>query len=654
MTRLSHRRASITPWVQRFRGAQGDYDRVVQLVREAELGGFSDLHFLAEVYRIAVDGMANGGLANATKDQRFNMLCLKLLRTLCLTDAFRAREFHAKLQTWNVGQLDARTYEVRAAMEARMGDETKAKKLVQEGLRAGAKPQELLQVTLGELIADRPGDETHQDLLVSCEQFCRAQEGMVGLFIAARHRSLVAGSLAAWTSFLEEVRRTRREAWFDAMANQVQFAQKNAVAAENRCDRLVNYTAKGRRGRFLASVFNAWHFRSRSTALRRAGAEVVGNSAERRHRAVIFEIVSQVFSMWKRSWILSQSSLIAEAITADPSPTNAWQVLLSDTVIKDPDPEPEPQQFRTPQITFRQVAPTHSSETLVAATVPRSRSQTGVEVVSPQRARRHPDILLGTHLSRSTPSRHIIRHSSTVSSVGSADDLQSPKAVCAQQFEQTSRTFLSRPLSVLPLPTPSAAVNQNYLVSPRTVGSRASMLDVSKSALLLPTSSVATDQSPIVSPRARVSRSTVVEVVRTGSVPSPRVKAERRSMVEQCRFSPVSPSSNPRFEGACSPGAPGASNNGGKIRGPERFYFDKSTYTGVARFGGPSVDDKENLAANLRPNLNSRNGAKSPTAGSATAAPPQPASAQGFLLSPVLGSGASVGRRRSTPTPARN
>jgi len=31
----------------------------------------------------------------------------------------------------------------------------------------------------------------------------------------------------------------------------------------------------------------------------------------------------------------------------------------------------------------------------------------------------------------------------------------------------------------------------------------------------------------------------------------------------------------------------------GKLRGPERFFYDTSCYTGVARFGGPSVVDKE-------------------------------------------------------------
>lgn len=33
-------------------------------------------------------------------------------------------------------------------------------------------------------------------------------------------------------------------------------------------------------------------------------------------------------------------------------------------------------------------------------------------------------------------------------------------------------------------------------------------------------------------------------------------------------------------------------------RGPERFFYDSTTYTGCARFGGPSVVDKENVVAN--------------------------------------------------------
>jgi len=39
-----------------------------------------------------------------------------------------------------------------------------------------------------------------------------------------------------------------------------------------------------------------------------------------------------------------------------------------------------------------------------------------------------------------------------------------------------------------------------------------------------------------------------------------------------------------------------------RAKGPERFFYDISGYTGCARFGGPSVVDKENRSGNLRAN----------------------------------------------------
>mmetsp|Transcript_22977 Transcript_22977/g.42271 ORF Transcript_22977/g.42271 Transcript_22977/m.42271 type:complete len:287 (-) Transcript_22977:43-903(-) len=36
------------------------------------------------------------------------------------------------------------------------------------------------------------------------------------------------------------------------------------------------------------------------------------------------------------------------------------------------------------------------------------------------------------------------------------------------------------------------------------------------------------------------------------------------------------------------------------LRGPEKFFYDRSGYTGCARFGGPCIVDKENWPPNLR------------------------------------------------------
>lgn len=57
-----------------------------------------------------------------------------------------------------------------------------------------------------------------------------------------------------------------------------------------------------------------------------------------------------------------------------------------------------------------------------------------------------------------------------------------------------------------------------------------------------------------------------------------------------------------------------------KLKGPERFFYDTSGYTGCARFGGPAVVDKENRAAERpsgrRATPNRRHAGPSPRAAS--------------------------------------
>lgn len=71
-------------------------------------------------------------------------------------------------------------------------------------------------------------------------------------------------------------------------------------------------------------------------------------------------------------------------------------------------------------------------------------------------------------------------------------------------------------------------------------------------------------------------------------------------------------------------------------RGPERFFYDSTTYTGCARFGGPSVVDKENVAG--------------AAAGRAKASPAYPP-ASSPRIAPQTASTSSLGGACQAPAP---
>merc|ERR1719247_982602 len=77
---------------------------------------------------------------------------------LCRLSPSEAREFHNRLRAYSTGRADARMYQARAAMEERLGDTAKAVKMLQEGLRVGAQPEEALRRQLKKL---QPVDASH-------------------------------------------------------------------------------------------------------------------------------------------------------------------------------------------------------------------------------------------------------------------------------------------------------------------------------------------------------------------------------------------------------------------------------------------------------------------------------------------------------------
>lgn len=143
------------PLLQGLKMAAGDISRIMQLVQEAERSE-DDLHTLAEVYGVAVDVYGN---PETNQDNEFRDLCVKRMRALCRINPTDARDFHNWLRTYSVGKVDARMYEARAAMEERLGDNAKAMKMLQEGIRVGAQPTELLQRNLQRLQSPAPSHD---------------------------------------------------------------------------------------------------------------------------------------------------------------------------------------------------------------------------------------------------------------------------------------------------------------------------------------------------------------------------------------------------------------------------------------------------------------------------------------------------------------
>lgn len=132
----------------RLRGARGDAPRILELVLEAELQAGGDKQFLAEVYVASVDSY---GPVPEPPPADFCDLCVKCLRILCQADPVEAREFHNRLRVSSVGRSEARLYEARASLEEGLGNRAKAVKVLQEGLRVGARPPGILRRTLARL-----------------------------------------------------------------------------------------------------------------------------------------------------------------------------------------------------------------------------------------------------------------------------------------------------------------------------------------------------------------------------------------------------------------------------------------------------------------------------------------------------------------------
>ncbi|CAK9103080.1 unnamed protein product [Durusdinium trenchii] len=245
-----------------LQGAAGNGPRILTLVRKAEqsLGSRREL---CNIYSAAIEAYQ---CPKAVEDEAYRELCVKYMLELCHVDVNEAREFHNRQRAFGVNS-DARMYHARATLEEREGDETKAMKILQEGLRCGARPAELLKKQIARLLSrdslkqvasevrtqadcavqtdevapSRPSSSWPTDRPTLAERVLRSLERM-------NRTCCLFDVFGAWKDLRDAAVQLRREALFDALRTQLDMAQRRTRAAEVA-------TSTGRSGRFDLDAF---------------------------------------------------------------------------------------------------------------------------------------------------------------------------------------------------------------------------------------------------------------------------------------------------------------------------------------------------------------------------------------------------------------
>lgn len=177
--------------------AAGDEQQIFSLVLKGE-DRLHELHDLSALYGAAVSAHKCPGKTSSC------VLCLKHFRVLGEINPDRAREFHNRQRAFGFGRLDAKMYEARAEMEARLGEAKKAAKMLHEGLKLGAQPEASLlqQLALIEPVVAHDGGASE----AKCNQPASASSVLDSNFALdqpppkvieeGEHSTLLLGSLA--------------------------------------------------------------------------------------------------------------------------------------------------------------------------------------------------------------------------------------------------------------------------------------------------------------------------------------------------------------------------------------------------------------------------------------------------------------------------
>jgi len=218
--------SSLVPLLARLKEAAATVDDMIDVVREAERS-HSDVHELSQVYSVAVSLCTGEGII---RDSRINNLCVNHMRLLCLVNPGDARDYHNRQRVTHAHEIDARMYEARATLEERLGDTAKAVKMLNEGIRVGAKPVDLLQHCLLQM-TESPGSEAQLPAEPLRKQRC-PWNVVQALVLSRERQELLSATMAAWKCGAEQSRRTRGDAFVDALQGQLREGKLTSQATE--------------------------------------------------------------------------------------------------------------------------------------------------------------------------------------------------------------------------------------------------------------------------------------------------------------------------------------------------------------------------------------------------------------------------------------
>ena len=265
-------------------------------------------------------------------DAGYRELCVNYMLLLCELDTNEAREFHNRQRAFGITS-DARMYEARARLEEREGDSAKALKILQEGLRIGAGPADILtsQIAGLHMRLSKPADAEIQDILeplasqtnahdVGMEVEAESVSTAVGIeqphmaligwadcstqtasssrakmprqdqscepsnriclqrWLRIERRRCLLSCLAGWKHLIDMSAQMRREALFDALRSQLDMSQR-------RCDAIERCLARGQsdgRKSWLRLGLRSWRSLSKLCGQRKRLANAAFQEAVRR------------------------------------------------------------------------------------------------------------------------------------------------------------------------------------------------------------------------------------------------------------------------------------------------------------------------------------------------------------------------------------
>ncbi|CAJ1399846.1 unnamed protein product [Effrenium voratum] len=255
--------------VQALKGATGHSSRILSIVRKAErtLKGSQ----LCAIFGAAIEAYK---CPKAAEDVAYRELCVKYMLQLCVLDVNEAREFHNRQRAFGITS-DARMYEARASLEEREGDSAKALKILQEGLRIGARPGDLLKRQIAALQSRSQATEW----MTAQQERAPAPAPSAGGVTCSegspgeRERGTLCEDCATQTQIQNVAASTQTEG---PDSDGSGSARRHALSAAQLCTQLWQKLQRQRRDlevhRGLLDVFGAWrHLREAAMQQRREG-----------------------------------------------------------------------------------------------------------------------------------------------------------------------------------------------------------------------------------------------------------------------------------------------------------------------------------------------------------------------------------------------